>query len=416
MPFVSHSQNTIQVFEYQTIRVGDMVNGIRFEETAFRALAIYQEKQAVKYYSLVYNGVKFSHYVGIIQIGILTIEILPKADKVDLADKGRWQQVLIEMLRYCQLLKIEAFGYGQVQLTPNNILVLYLNRLLDQIKQLLNKGLPKKYLSNTENLKVLKGRLDLPKHLRKNLLHPERFYVNYQTYKTNHLFNQVLYEVLKVLQKIRLNPSLKLKLNWVYDCFPKQTNYLVQPKDFEALFAQQKYKPYSELLELSRLILFNFSPDIQGGKHHLFALLFDMNKLFEEYVFWQLKRLESVDFKVQRHTSKPFWQRRVIRPDLLIEIKGKKIILDTKWKIMKNVSPNMEDLKQMYIYCQYFGADQAILLYPDVFQIPNSKMTPFQPTHTIHKPINTQVVFLKIVDESGKLNKNLGANLLPTLT
>ena len=73
----------IQVFEHQTLRVGDLINGVCFDEAAFKAMALYQEKQKVKYFNLVYNGVKFSHYVGIIQIGKLTLEILPKADNKD---------------------------------------------------------------------------------------------------------------------------------------------------------------------------------------------------------------------------------------------------------------------------------------------------------------------------------------------
>ena len=99
--------NTIQVFEYQTIRVGEEINGVVLEELTYKALALYQEKKATKYFSLVYNGIKFSHYVGVIQIGSLTLEILPKADKSRQGDTYKWKSILIEMLRACKLITTE---------------------------------------------------------------------------------------------------------------------------------------------------------------------------------------------------------------------------------------------------------------------------------------------------------------------
>ena len=405
----------IQVFEHQTLRVGDLINGVCFDEAAFKAMALYQEKQKVKYFSLVYNGVKFSHYVGIIQIGKLTLEILPKADNNDVGNPAKWQKVLIAMLSYCQLIKIETLGIGQVQLNSNHILDIYFSRFLNQVHQLLVKGLPKTYLSKEENLKVLKGRLNLPMQLRKNLLHPERFYVQYTTFSHQHLFNQVLRAALIVLSKVQLNPALKLQLQQILRGFPRLPTYTVIPRDFDQLFQIKKYQAHRELLEISRLILLNFSPDIRSGRHHLFALLFDMNKLFEEYIFRRLKLLENDTLKVQRQTAKPFWQRRMIRPDLLLQIGDKKYILDTKWKMLNNHAPSMEDLKQLYIYCQYFNAEQGVLIYPNVHQLENKKAIPFQPTEKEGHLTKGQILFSNVLEETGVLNHKIGPDILDAM-
>lgn len=407
--------HTIQVFEHQTLRVGDVINGIRFEEATFKALALYQEKQKIKYFSLVYNGIKFSHYVGIIQIGRLTLEILPKADKNNASNPAKWQKVLIEMLSYCQLIKVETLGIGQVQLSSNRILDLYFSRFINKINQLLIKGLPKIYLPIEENLRVLKGRLNLPKQLRKNQLHPERFFVQHTTFSHQHLFNQVLQAALRVLAQVHLTPSLKLQLQQVLAIFPKLPAYSVEPRDFDLLFQVKKYQPYRELLEISRLILFNFSPDIRNGQHHLFALLFDMNKLFEEYVFRRLKLLENDKLKVQRQTAKPFWQRRMIRPDLVFQIGDKKYVLDTKWKVLNRETPSMEDLRQLYIYCQYFNAEQGVLFYPNVHQLANKKAIPFQPTEKEGLFIKGQILFGDILEDEGNLNKRIGQEILDAM-
>ena len=231
-----------------------------------------------------------------------------------------------------------------------------------------------------------------------------------------HLFNQVLQEALKVLQQVRLSPLLKSKLQQVLTIFPKISPYQVQPKDFDQLFQIQKYRPYWDLLNISRLILLNFSPDIRSGQHHLFALLFDMNKLFEEYIFWKLKALENEQVKIYRQVSKPFWQRRTIRPDLVIQINEQKYVLDTKWKVLQHQSPSMEDLKQLYIYCQYFGAERGILLYPKVYPTNNSPMIAFQPAQHQNMPIQGQIIFLDILTEQQMLNKNIGKELLELLS
>lgn len=408
--------HTIQIYEHQTIRVGDQLNNVLFDEATYQALAKYQEKQKTKYFSFVYKGIKFSHYVGIIQVGKITLEILPKADKATNNNPAKWQAVLLEMLRYCRLIKVESLGVGKVRLQSNTILDIYFEQFLVAIQQLLSKGLPKQYLTKESNQKALKGRLILPQQLRKNGLHPERFYVRHSAFEYDHLFNRILHEALKILQQVHLNPLLKLKLRQVLTSFPKLSTYRVNHRDFDQLFQTQKYRPQHDLLAISRLILLNFSPDIRSGQHHLFALLFDMNKLFEEYVFWKLKVLENDQIKVQRQASKPFWQRRTIRPDLVLKIEERKYVLDTKWKVLQSSSPSMEDLKQLYIYCQYFEAERGILLYPSVHSIDSSAVIPFQPMQNQKKMIQGQVVFLNILTEQQTLNKNIGQELLALLT
>lgn len=404
--------HTIQVFEHQTIRVGEKINGVVIDESIYKALALYQEKQAIKYFSLVYNGVKFSHYVGVIQVGKLTIEILPKADQANQNDLQKWQRVLLDMLSQCGLIKIESAGLGNVQLKSNHILDLYFGIFLKNTKNLLINGLPKKYLTEESNQATLKGRLNLPKHLRKNGHRPERFYTKHSTFDYDHLFNRVLQESLKVLSKVYLKPPLKVLLRENLALFPKLPTYQVRVRDFTQLFQTKKYQPYHDLLELSRLILFNFSPDIRSGRHHLFALLFDMNKLFEEYVFHQLKRLASDRIKVKRQIAKPFWQRRMIRPDLLLEVDGQRFVLDTKWKVLQNNSPSIEDLKQLYIYCQYFSAERGILLYPQVHNVENTAMIPFQSADNQKDIKKGQVLFVDILTADGQLNRRLGEELI----
>ena len=96
------------------------------------------------------------------------------------------------------------------------------------------------------------------------------------------------------------------------------------------------------------------------------ALLFDMNSLWEEYVLVQLKKAarNEEEFEVFGQRSKRFWQNISIRPDIVIK-KGKEtLIIDTKWKNIQNSKPSTQDLRQMYVYNDYWESVKAMLLYP----------------------------------------------------
>ena len=64
------NKNTIQVFEYQTLKVGD---DPKFTAKHFNALEKYGYKTKEKYYNVGNNRIKFNNYVGVIQVDNITI-------------------------------------------------------------------------------------------------------------------------------------------------------------------------------------------------------------------------------------------------------------------------------------------------------------------------------------------------------
>ena len=95
----------------------------------------------------------------------------------------------------------------------------------------------------------------------------------------------------------------------------------------------------------------------------MLALLFDMNSLWEEYILARLKQSEK-EVTIEGQQSTTFWNNITIRPDIVIESGKSKYIIDTKWKNINGGKPSTDDLRQMYVYNDYWKSDKAMLLYP----------------------------------------------------
>jgi 5-methylcytosine-specific restriction enzyme subunit McrC len=362
----------IRVFEYEKLWIGDK----GFKEPHFNALVKFNEKHNSKYFTIGHNGIRFLQYVGVIQVGNLVIEVLPKADREESSDenKQKWHDVLLDLLKQCKLLKYETLNNASLSLRSNNILDLYIEIFLNEVEQLLHKGLIKKYRINEGNLNAWKGSLQFSKQISKNLTHQERFYTKHQVYNVNHSLNQLLYEALLILPKVTANSYLKSRVGSLILNFPEISRIKVTESSFKNIIINRKSEPYKYALELARLIILNYTPDLKSGGNDVLAILFDMNELFEEYVYRQLKKIqEEKGVTVSRQQSQTFWDSKTIRPDIVINNGSKNYVIDTKWKVLKDSVPSDEDLRQIYAYNLHFGSRHSLLVYPFVNDIKNRK-------------------------------------------
>ena len=184
---MSKSQSHITVFEHDRIHI-DRGNN-RISSSQLKALQQFYGESGVPYFDLIHNGIKFKEYVGVLLVGKTTIEILPKADK-ELENKD-WRKVLIGMLHAVGLFDIHTPSSTALDLRANSILELYFELFVCELEYLLHGGLIKKYRNTSGNLSSLKGSIHFPKQVSKNLIHRERFYVNYTTYDKEHIYHQI---------------------------------------------------------------------------------------------------------------------------------------------------------------------------------------------------------------------------------
>lgn len=358
----------ISIFEHESLYCGRGEK--QLSEKQLAALQAFYGERGQPYFTLLHKGVKFCEYVGLLQIGNLTLEILPKADKLSREeDSAKWRSKLIGMLRAVGLFEIHAPSSSHLQLKPNAILDLYFELFLTELEYLLHCGLIKQYKKTEGNTNALKGKLLFNKQIQQNLTHQERFYTQYSNYSVVHPIHQILYKALKLMARINNNIMLKSRIATLLLNFPEMPDIKVTEANFEQIAYDRKNEHYQKAIDIAKLLLLNYHPDIIRGEHHVLALMFDMNALWEKFVYISLRKgLENA--RVYGQVVKNFWKPESgystkMKPDILIEAADKKIVLDTKWKNLGGKNPSAEDLRQMYVYHEFFSAEKTALVYPD---------------------------------------------------
>ncbi|WP_298898197.1 restriction endonuclease [uncultured Psychroserpens sp.] len=363
---LNNSYKPLQFFEYERVSFKGKWSNPKFNESHFQAFeSYYLDNPNTPFFELIPNGVRFKHYVGVIQIGKTTIEVLPKSGRVN--DKDVWQGVLLDMLKTCHLLTAKNTGTALLRLKSNSLLHLYFELFLNEVEILIQRGLIKKYRRETGQSKALRGPIQFSKHISKNTIHKERFYINKSLYDKNHLIHQILNEAIKVVTNFTSEAIVLDKLNRVKALYPETENLNIKSSHFKKIPLSRKHIPYEKALLIAELLLLNYRPDIKSGGKDLIALMFDMNRLWEEYILQSLKKEGNKDFIVRGQKKKVFWNNKVIKPDIVLESRtnsGEYYIIDTKWKIVNDGKPGDDDLKQMFAYNYRWNCNHSMLLYP----------------------------------------------------
>ncbi|SET97776.1 McrC family protein [Hymenobacter actinosclerus] len=415
----------MRVLEHSVLTIGDK-QGAGEQQAEFRpehweALLRYHSTGAGRrYYDIRHRAIRFKHYVGILQAGDLTIEVLPKADAVPDAatapteDFDRWRRLLLRMLAEAGLLPVESLNTALLQERPHSLLEVYLSLFLTEIEHLLRRGLVKRYRLHEGQVNALKGTLLFGQHIARNAVHRERFYTRHQTYDNDHLLHRLLRQALVLLPTLTPHPGLQGRAARALQAWPE----LPAVRPTKALFARTRFDrkivAYRPALHIARLLLLRLSPDLHSGSQDLVALFFNMNHIWERYLLRTLRRLAPPSWAVSKPPKCVFWQDATqdnvsrMQPDILLTHPDHgNLVLDAKWK-RPNGYYAEDDLRQLFAYAHQFGAKQVRLLYPQAGQdaaVEGTFSRPMVIEKTEPQRIHCGISFIRV----GRANSSIGS-------
>ncbi|MCG3717804.1 McrC family protein [Aliarcobacter butzleri] len=308
------------------------------------------------------------NYVGVIQTKDgTTIEILPKIKNLD-TDNSK--KILIRMLKTLKKSPFKNFNIAHLKSSKMPLLEIFITMFLEELSKLIQKGIKSDYITKEENLKFLKGKLQINQQIKMNYIHKERFYVEFQEFLSNRVENKLIKTTLEFLykkSKTNKNQQRIREFLFVFDEIEISHNI---KSDFSKVKSNRQMKDYEQILLWCRTFLLENSFSPYKGSDIAFALLFDMNLLFESYVGHYLKKKGlnvSLQDKGKYLVEEP--NKFALRPDIVInkiDDEDEQLIADTKWKIIKDEKDiSQQDMYQLYAYgTKYVDCKKLYLIYP----------------------------------------------------
>lgn len=357
---------TIHVREYEEFsytRLGE--GGVERLEKATLALG-------ARVFDFYRHRAQARQYVGLIKAGPHTVQILPKVYDNNAENLG----YLLALLHYTRKLCIHPSEVAELGSSIGSFLEVWIRHFALELNRLLRTQYKQRYVEVEERVSFLRGKL-LPEHeLDGSARLSARYACRYELFTPDHLLNRTLKFCNSLLLRQTGSASNRKILSENHILLADVAAIPVQIEEVERIQIDRLSRDYEPILDLCRLLLRNSTLDLRAGRISQLAIVFNMEKLFEEFVAEFLRRnaTKMTDDKdehltsviVKKRVGRLFGQVRM-EPDLILCAAGRTVLLDTKYKrLSPGERPSGVDLYQMYAYGT--GGDEAfsdiVLLYP----------------------------------------------------
>ncbi|RZG77504.1 McrC family protein [Acinetobacter sp. WCHAc060025] len=326
---------------------------------------------------------KLDQYVGVIETPCGTrIEILPK--HVELNGEGdqeiirQERKLLQKMLSVSLHLPYREAGSANLNRFKQPLHEWIITQFLASFERLVQRGLRFDYNRVQEEQKFLRGQLQHVKYMRQPTTKKHIFPIEHDVYEVNRPENRLIRTALEVVckkTKDANNWKLAQELRLMTNEIPRSHKI---KQDFRQWQSGRLLALYAEIKPWTELILGEYMPVSTQGEWCGMSLLFPMEKLFEHYVAYHLRRnLPDYTVKTQHATEHicQHQQRSIfkLKPDIFIQCPDDKpIVMDTKWKLIDQgdragrYGLKDSDIQQMFAYSYYYlkHDSNVVLVYP----------------------------------------------------
>ena len=331
------------------------------------------------------TAIRAGQVVGVLAAPGCTLEILPKIDGLGDAESPRsLRRELVHMLAVALDLDVDAGTPTDLGVQNENVLEVLIRLFCTKLFAAVHRGLPRRYIQHEADLPALRGRLDVVRQFTTLAASPQRLACRYDALSPDIALNRIMKAAVARLAELARAPDNQRRLRELALAYADVADIPVPALSWDEAIIDRTNAPWGELKRLARLLLGDRFQTTSRGRNHGYALLFEMNVLFEEYVGRMLARAlanEGLTVRLQgggrycltevNEAGMNGARRFLTRPDIIVSRQGvPELVIDTKWKrLAARVDDPKQgvaqvDVYQLMAYGRLYGCSQLMLLYP----------------------------------------------------
>lgn len=324
------------------------------------------------------SGIQAKQAVGVIQSESCRLEILPK---IDTGDDSLARQTLIGMLASVHDFTVSVGAQAATEEQSEDVLESLIGYFLSQLEREVRRGLPRQYIAHQDDLKFLRGSLNVTRQFTVHAAAPDRLACRYDELSPDTPLSRLLKSACRFLSRISLHPGNRRRAGDLLNAFDGVSDLepgrAIHSRD---IFLDRTNSSYRALREQALLFLRHRWQSVYNGRGKGFALLFQMNDLFEAYIGKSARRFEArlhCDVRLQGPQSFALeadagTRHFKTKPDICIDFGSglPRTLIDTKWKSLERTDRGAPwgisnaDIYQMLTYSEVYNAGRVILLFP----------------------------------------------------
>jgi 5-methylcytosine-specific restriction enzyme subunit McrC len=232
----------------------------------------------------------------------------------------------------------------------------------------LKRGALHGYLHVDERLMSVRGRVRFGDQLARSMSLPLPIEVSYDDYTADILENRMLKTAAQILLRLgRVPTAARLRLLQVRALLD-EVAFVERPGEIRSPPLTRLNQRYGPALRLAELILRASSVDTEHGSIVAASFVFDMNRVFEDFVTTAFREAMAEHGGEVRSQVKPYsldeGEKLPLKPDISWWLDGRCFaVLDAKYKEIKSGVMRHDDAYQMLAYCTAYKLPRGYLVY-----------------------------------------------------
>jgi 5-methylcytosine-specific restriction enzyme subunit McrC len=349
------------------------------------------------------RDIKASQYVGVVRLGDTTLQILPKIsysgdfnkpehspEYLD-AVRSSMRNLLVMLSIACDLpRRVQDTAYLHTE--TGNWLEILTRLFALELHRQYKAGVPHEYIRIEDRLPVIKGQWLVSQQITRHSHDHLRFDVAYDEFSPDSPLNQIFALTVNILHRLTqdaTNRRLLLDLHdWLSECNPHRERipYYLSLIHFSRL--NERFQP---AYNLAKLFWQQQLVQLSSGDYSVFAFVFDMNILFQDFISKVMQRYakrilptswQDGEILLQAQGFSEYLAERLepaqisgqkvfpLYPDIIVKSSSVApyLIADTKYK---RLSPDKRDggvsegdAYQLLAYSRHWECPKLLLIYP----------------------------------------------------